>query len=92
MIKSSDPVMYRQHVCVLMVALAFRGLRPCQATSGLSYSLKLCPSLAPPVVLLRHPLLAELFGAGFTKAPGNLVQLPLAFCVLTPSLKVYIYS
>ncbi|KAH9893240.1 hypothetical protein C8Q73DRAFT_746032 [Cubamyces lactineus] len=56
MIKSSDPVMYRQH-----------------ATSGLSYSFKLCPSLAPPAVLLRHPLLAELFGAGFTKAPGNLV-------------------
>ncbi|KAI0664436.1 hypothetical protein C8Q70DRAFT_947961 [Cubamyces menziesii] len=56
MIKSSDPVMYRQH-----------------ATSGLSYSFKLCPSLAPPAVLLRRPLLAELFGAGFTKAPGNLV-------------------
>ncbi|KAI0332785.1 hypothetical protein GY45DRAFT_1273530 [Cubamyces sp. BRFM 1775] len=56
MIKSSDPVTYRQHV-----------------TSGLSYIFELCPSLAPPVVLLRHPLLAELFGAGFTKAPGNLV-------------------
>ncbi|KAI0358264.1 hypothetical protein OH77DRAFT_1449955 [Trametes cingulata] len=42
------------------------------AIAGLSYTHKLCPSLSPPIVCLRQPLLAELFGAGFTKAPRNL--------------------
>ncbi|KAI0369767.1 hypothetical protein BV20DRAFT_1044223 [Pilatotrama ljubarskyi] len=42
------------------------------AIAGLSYTHKLCPSLSPPTVLVRQPLLAELFGAGFTKAPRNM--------------------
>ncbi|KAI0761805.1 hypothetical protein BD413DRAFT_646329 [Trametes elegans] len=43
------------------------------ATSCITYSHNLCRSVSPPTVLLRQPLLAELFGAGFTKAPGSLV-------------------
>ncbi|OSD05314.1 hypothetical protein PYCCODRAFT_1385066 [Trametes coccinea BRFM310] len=42
------------------------------ATAGLSYAFNMCPALTPPAVFLRQPLLAELFGAGFTKAPRNL--------------------
>ncbi|EIW58323.1 uncharacterized protein TRAVEDRAFT_124375 [Trametes versicolor FP-101664 SS1] len=42
-----------------------------QAAASLSYTHTLSRSLSPPTVLLREPLLAELFGAGFTKSPGN---------------------
>ncbi|KAI0675996.1 hypothetical protein C8Q78DRAFT_1135769 [Trametes maxima] len=40
---------------------------------GLSYTYHLGPSVPPPAVFLREPLLAEVFGAGFTKAPGSLI-------------------
>ncbi|KAI0700149.1 hypothetical protein C8T65DRAFT_831678 [Cerioporus squamosus] len=43
-----------------------------QAIEGLPYTFKLCPNLPPPMVLLHQPLLAELFGAGFTKAQGSI--------------------
>ncbi|KAI0742007.1 hypothetical protein C8Q80DRAFT_1260737 [Daedaleopsis nitida] len=43
-----------------------------QMDSRLPYTYTLCPNLAPPTVFLPHPLLAELFGAGFTKAQGSL--------------------
>ncbi|KAH9849855.1 hypothetical protein C2E23DRAFT_877883 [Lenzites betulinus] len=38
--------------------------------AGLPYTCKLRPGLSPPTVLLRRPVLAELYGAGFTKSPG----------------------
>ncbi|KAI0642398.1 hypothetical protein C8Q79DRAFT_251688 [Trametes meyenii] len=56
MIKSSDPVPYRNH-----------------SAPGLSYTYHLGPGVPPPAVFLREPLLAEVFGAGFTKAPRSLI-------------------
>ncbi|KAH6916220.1 hypothetical protein BKA70DRAFT_1216449 [Coprinopsis sp. MPI-PUGE-AT-0042] len=35
------------------------------------YTFKLHAGLPPPTVMLQVPLLAELFGAGFTKSPGS---------------------
>ncbi|KAJ7623353.1 hypothetical protein FB45DRAFT_837508 [Roridomyces roridus] len=36
--------------------------------SGLPYTCQILPGLVPPSQLLREPLLAELYGAGFTKS------------------------
>ncbi|KAF9457521.1 hypothetical protein BDZ94DRAFT_1272939 [Collybia nuda] len=52
LIKNSNPVPYRKSVPI----------------DSLSYSFTLLCSLQPPNWLLKTPLLAELFGAGFTKA------------------------
>ncbi|KAI0831933.1 hypothetical protein BC628DRAFT_1350625 [Trametes gibbosa] len=48
--------------------------------ADLPYTHRLGPGLHPPTVLLRLPLLTELFGAGFTKSPGALVRLPVLVC------------
>ncbi|KAG6888470.1 hypothetical protein C0995_008043 [Termitomyces sp. Mi166 len=37
----------------------------------LPYTFNLLQGLAPPMYILKEPLLAELFGAGFTKAPKS---------------------
>ncbi|KAI8985616.1 hypothetical protein BD414DRAFT_60158 [Trametes punicea] len=68
---------------------------PCRQRTavGLSYTFKLCPSLAPPAVFLRRPLLAELFGAGFTKAQGSLLyalRFPRIVKVFRPSDRPWI--
>ncbi|KAG6844737.1 hypothetical protein H0H87_004069 [Tephrocybe sp. NHM501043] len=42
-----------------------------QKTHDLKYTFSLLPSLAPPKFILKEPLLAELFGAGFTRAPKS---------------------
>ncbi|KDQ61659.1 hypothetical protein JAAARDRAFT_31124 [Jaapia argillacea MUCL 33604] len=42
----------------------------CQV-EGLPYTFKTLRGLAPPDVMLVEPLLADLYGAGFTKAPGS---------------------
>ncbi|KAI0955281.1 hypothetical protein AcW1_006907 [Taiwanofungus camphoratus] len=55
MIKSSDPVEY----------LSSRSIHQ------LSYTYNLFPGLVPPTVLLQQPILAEVFGANFTKAPHS---------------------
>ncbi|KAJ7245174.1 hypothetical protein B0H12DRAFT_1211485 [Mycena haematopus] len=39
--------------------------------SDLPFTFTIFSGLVPPAVLLREPLLAELFGAGFTKSPQN---------------------
>ncbi|KAJ7695203.1 hypothetical protein B0H17DRAFT_1056785 [Mycena rosella] len=39
--------------------------------SCLPFTYSLLPGLVPPTAILREPLLAELFGAGFTKSPGS---------------------
>ncbi|KAI1796725.1 hypothetical protein LXA43DRAFT_571479 [Ganoderma leucocontextum] len=44
-----------------------------QGTKGLPYTYTLSPNLSPPIVLVQQPFLAELFGAGFSKAPGSMV-------------------
>ncbi|KAJ7777837.1 hypothetical protein DFH07DRAFT_796301, partial [Mycena maculata] len=44
---------------------------PCNPSSGLPFTFDILPGLVPPTRLLREPLLAELFGAGFTKSPGS---------------------
>ncbi|GBE86340.1 predicted protein [Sparassis crispa] len=54
-IKSADPVPYSSR----------------NPMTGLSYKCNLFPGLPPSAVLLRQPVLAEVFGAGFTKAPQN---------------------
>ncbi|KAI0630766.1 hypothetical protein C8Q77DRAFT_1135097 [Trametes polyzona] len=64
-----------------------------QASAGLSYTFRLCPSLSPPAVLLRKPLLAEVFGAGFTKSPGNLfyeLRFPRIAKIFRPSDRPWI--
>ncbi|KAJ6457176.1 hypothetical protein C8R47DRAFT_173370 [Mycena vitilis] len=55
LIKSSDGVSYD----------------PTHPPSDLPFTYEILPGLAPPTVLLREPLLAELFGAGFTKSPKS---------------------
>lgn len=44
---------------------------PDNPPSGLPFTYTILPGLVPPTMLLRVPLLAELFGAGFTKTPGS---------------------
>jgi DNA ligase-4 len=41
---------------------------------ALSYDFALLQGLHPPSLFLQTPLLAELFGAGFTKAPHSRVS------------------
>lgn len=41
------------------------------------YTFTMYSGLSPPGVMLRVPLLAELFGAGFTKAPKCKVRVNL---------------
>ncbi|KAF7370772.1 DNA ligase [Mycena sanguinolenta] len=55
LIKSSDAIPYD----------------PSHAPSDLPFTFTVFPGLVPPAVILREPLLAELFGAGFTKSPRN---------------------
>ncbi|KAJ7634197.1 hypothetical protein DFH06DRAFT_1221373 [Mycena polygramma] len=55
LIKSSDGVSYDS-------------TRP---PSDLPFTYEILPGLVPPTLLLREPLLAELFGAGFTKSPKS---------------------
>ncbi|KAG6908432.1 hypothetical protein DXG01_004657 [Tephrocybe rancida] len=38
-------------------------------SDALEYTFSLYPGLAPPKFILKEPLLAELYGAGFTKSP-----------------------
>ncbi|KAG6839641.1 hypothetical protein C0991_000589 [Blastosporella zonata] len=42
-----------------------------QKTSALKYTFSLLQGLAPPKFILKEPLLAELYGAGFTKAQNS---------------------
>ncbi|TFK32795.1 hypothetical protein BDQ12DRAFT_691997 [Crucibulum laeve] len=47
--------------------------RPSMKTNALPYTFTIFSGLkSPPTIILRIPLLAELFGAGFTKAPGSM--------------------
>ncbi|KAJ6581305.1 hypothetical protein B0H19DRAFT_1018028 [Mycena capillaripes] len=55
LIKSSDAVRYD----------------PSHPPSDLPFTYNILPGLVPPTILLREPLLAELFGAGFTKSPKS---------------------
>jgi len=45
-----------------------------QDTSILPFTFSILHGLSPPSVILRTPLVAELFGAGFTKAPHSRVS------------------
>ncbi|EKM49924.1 uncharacterized protein PHACADRAFT_178551 [Phanerochaete carnosa HHB-10118-sp] len=56
-IKSTDPVAY--------------SAAGSKYASILPYSFTLNLGLAPPAVMLREPILAEFYGAGFTKAPRS---------------------
>lgn len=79
LIKNSDPVKYDASVQV-MLSLAsemFQKLKnysTCQHRGSLEYSYSMYPGLSPPAVMFRVPLLMELFGAGFTKAPKSKVR------------------
>ncbi|KAJ6518607.1 hypothetical protein C8R45DRAFT_948670 [Mycena sanguinolenta] len=55
LIKSSDAIPYD----------------PNHRPSDLPFTFTIFPGLVPPAVILREPLLAELFGAGFTKSPRS---------------------
>ncbi|KAF7356774.1 DNA ligase [Mycena venus] len=55
LIKSSDAVPYDSN----------------HPPSNLPFTFTIFPGLVPPTVILREPLLAELFGAGFTKTPRS---------------------
>lgn len=53
-----------------------------QDTSNLPFTLSIFKGLSPPPsVILRTPLVAELFGAGFTKAPHSHVSEPRIFTI-----------
>jgi len=53
-----------------------------QDTSNLPFALSIYKGLSPPPsVILRTPLVAELFGAGFTKAPHSHVSEPHIFTI-----------
>ncbi|KIM90611.1 hypothetical protein PILCRDRAFT_1874 [Piloderma croceum F 1598] len=56
LIKNSDPLRYNSSR---------------KAPKGLSYTFNMYPGLPPPAVLFQEPLLVELYGAGFTKAPQS---------------------
>ncbi|EIN06045.1 DNA ligase/mRNA capping enzyme, partial [Punctularia strigosozonata HHB-11173 SS5] len=58
LIKSSDPVMYQADLSK-------------HSHPRLTYTLTMFSGLVKPNVLLRVPLLVELYGAGFTKAPSS---------------------
>jgi hypothetical protein len=83
MIKSSDPVNYHSNLkrvrskssglCFLTQHFfSFIQLMP-----EMTYTFDLPPGLPRPSVLLQTPILAELFGAGFTKAPRCTVRFSL---------------
>ncbi|KAJ6621297.1 hypothetical protein B0H10DRAFT_2017849 [Mycena sp. CBHHK59/15] len=55
LIKTSDPVPHN----------------PSNPYRDLPFTYTMLPDLIPPAVILREPLLGELFGAGFTKSPGS---------------------
>lgn len=46
------------------------------------------PGLPRPLVLLQTPLLGELYGAGFTKAPRRMVSFSAWFVYITRQLKL----
>lgn len=52
-----------------------------QDTSNLPFTLSIFKGLSSPSVILRTPLVAELFGAGFTKAPHSHVSEPHIFAM-----------
>ncbi|KAJ7043390.1 hypothetical protein C8F04DRAFT_718106 [Mycena alexandri] len=55
LIKSSDAIAYD----------------PTHPPKDLPYTFNILPGLVAPTTILREPLLAELYGAGFTKSPGS---------------------
>ncbi|KAJ7180474.1 hypothetical protein C8R46DRAFT_1069579 [Mycena filopes] len=55
LIKSSDAIAYD----------------PTHPPRDLPYTFNILPGLVAPTTILREPLLAELYGAGFTKSPGS---------------------
>lgn len=86
-IKSSDSIVYTNDnvssdvKCLLhMVLLTF--LPPLQFSRSLSYQFNLFAGIPRPTILLREPLLVEIFGAGFTKAPHNKVR---RYCFCPPA-------
>ncbi|KZP21054.1 hypothetical protein FIBSPDRAFT_788707 [Athelia psychrophila] len=56
LIKSSDPIRYNPQRKV---------------PKGLPYTYDIYSGLSPPAVIFQEPLLAELYGAGFTKSPKS---------------------
>ena len=78
MIKSSEPISYREEVCVMHFGVSslnpdFTPL-PTQTAPLLPYTYEIGHGLPSPAVFLTQPLLGELFGAGFTKSERNLVR------------------
>lgn len=45
-----------------------------QQQNDLPYTFNVFPGIPPPTALLHNPMLAEVFGAGFTKAPRSKVS------------------
>ncbi|KAK7031333.1 DNA ligase [Favolaschia claudopus] len=56
LVKSSDPIPYSAQS---------------EFSSSLPFTFAISSGLASPAIILREPLLAELFGAGFTKSPRS---------------------
>ena len=78
LLKNSDPVPYcasREvgHLILVPSHLAYT-ICSLQPTDSLPYDFRLLGSLQPPTILLTTPLLAELFGAGFTRSPQSKVS------------------
>lgn len=76
LIKNSDPVDFsgtvrRIYGSAIFIVTYYDTL---QNPAGLPYDFALNPGLARPSVMLPQPLLVEVFGAGFTKAPGSKVR------------------
>lgn len=75
LIKNSDPVDHSLAITVSELELLHSvALSLLQDASDLSYTFNVNQGLARPSVMLKHPLLAEVYGAGFTKAPGSKVR------------------
>ena len=83
LIKSSDTVPYTELVSVLWScseAWLLTGFRYRKEKSDLPFTVEVFSGLKPPpTVILQRPLLVNLYGAGFTKAPQSRVSRNLLF-------------
>lgn len=67
LIKSSSPMQNKEEVSQMML-LFYTGIDSSPLAKQLPYSVTLHADVKPPAVYLRKPLLADLYGAGFTKS------------------------
>lgn len=57
-----------------LMDLYFRNLRHCKFLDSMPYLVDLSPGIQAPDILFATPMLFEIYGGGFDKAPGCRVR------------------